>query len=666
MLNFLYDSTFQTFDVLILLSAVSYLKRRKVPMMEIFHTDFQTLRHEMSYYFIGSYRYLIFLFLCTTLFLAIYVAPNNTDALGYHIARAMFWAQNHNLFHFPTEFTPQLYYNVLSEYCFLHLYLLTGSDYYFNGVHWFAMLIILITSSKVLQLWGSKKSIQGLGLMFTMVIPQVILQSTSSQNDLLSASYFLVCIYYGYRICVEKFSYSDYLWGLTAFILGGFTKYSIFILGSPLIIFFGLYQFWRNPSRAVWLGIISFLFFIGIFGMFFYRNYMLMTQIIAPSTNSPLFIGSYTSELMNWKTFISNFLKISGNHLALPIGFWNSSYDQLVGYVHRLIGFPLNSPLNSFGDYSTSFTIGEDFSGNFIHFLSICFLIPVLLWRRSDWRLPQVRLFALLIIGFCVYVEIFKWQRFHARTQMAFFVASAPLVIFFIAKKWELTEAKIKFLAWVFLLQGLPFLIFNSIKPIIPISYFVKRNIHYLPSSFSSNQSDSALTKKLLQLHIYKVGPDSQWIKLADLSKSQRKAGFDILDTLHVFEQDKLWIGSMSERFSHYVLYNQIRYQELNQIFDLIGQNRKHIGFHSYSSFVSPFFIMGKNRVGKDFQMRYVQYSKLFRGSKNTVTDYQYDVILTDDPYFVNRLPKNIGKVIYLKTWIVILLDKPSNQVFWK
>jgi hypothetical protein len=664
-LNLLYEYVFQIVYLCYLLLGVLFLEAQKKGFMQIISSDFNVIKLEINYYFKGLVKHLFFFFLATTLFLSIYVAPNNTDALGYHIARVMFWAQNHNLYHYPTEFTPQLYYNVLSEYFFLNLYLLTGSDYFFNCVQWLAMLITLVTTSKILQVWSAKKEVQGLGVLFTLAIPQVILQSTSSQNDLLSASYFIISVFFGYNIVVNKFEYSDYCWALVALLLGGFTKYSVLVIGFPLICFFGVYQIYINPRRAFLLGLLSLLFFIGIFGLFFYRNYILMSQIIAPTAGSPLFIGNYTSEIMNWKSFISNLIKISGNHLSLPFYFWNTWYDHWVTFVHRVIDFPLNSRLNSFGDYTTSFTIGEDFSGNFIHFLLFLICVALVLLKKSIWERPQVRLFVLLFIGFCIYSLIFKWQRFHARTQMPFFVVVAPIIIFFISEKFRLTEKKIYFLALFFLLSGLPYLIFNSIKPIIPISYVVKCSIHYLPSSLSSKQLDSVSDRKLVKLKIFKherLG--LQLTKVTNLSSELNSLGFSILDRNGVFDQDKLWVGTLPDRYSHYVLYNHARFNELKTIFKLIGNRRKHIGFHSYSSFVSPFFIMGKNYIGEDFQLKYIKYSTIFDGLKNTDPAYQYDAILTDDYNFAKKLPSNIGPIFRLNTWVIVLLQKPSIKVY--
>lgn len=648
-----------------LIVGLALLKYQNKRIVSIISSDINFIKLELNQYFSGFVKYLFLFFLLVTLFLAIYVAPNNTDALGYHIARVMFWAQNHNLYHYPTEFSPQLYYNVLSEYFFLSLYLLTGSDYFFNCVQWVAMLIILIGASKLLQVWGQPKAIQGLGAIFTLVIPQVVLQSSSSQNDLLSASYFSVFVYFGYKIVVNKFTYNDYYWGLLAFFLGGFTKYSIFILGFPLICFFGLYQIYIKPLRAIYLGLLSIFFFIGIFGLFFYRNYLLMDELIAPTSQSPLFIGNYTSEIMSWKSFISNLLKIAGNHLALPVSYWNSLYNDFVIFIHKVIDFPLNSSLNSLGRYVTSFTIGEDFSGNFIHFLSVLIFVLIIAWNKASWKWPQIRLFALLFIGFCLYALVFKWQRFHARTQMPFFVVAAPIMIFYLTEKFKLTANKIRILAILFFVHGLPFLVFNSIKPIIPINYIVKRSFNYLPLSISVNQVDSLAARNLMQLKIYKPGDsDFELTKISDLSNEQARLGFGILDRNGVFEQDKLWIGSHSERFSHYVLYNHARYRELEGIFRALGPHRKHVGFQSNSSFVSPFFFMGKALIGQDFQMKYIQYPSLFLGHCNAQERFQYDAILSDNPTFIAKIPTHLGKVIRFKTWTLVLLKRPSSHVF--
>ena len=656
------QSTYLAAIILFLL----FFQNQKVQIFSTLKQDMRLIRPELSHFFPASIGYILLLFLAITLFLAIYIAPNNTDALGYHIARVMFWAQNHNLYHFPTQFSPQLYYNVLSEYFFLQTYLLTGEDYFFNSVHWFAGLISLISVSQFIRICGANKRLQGLTIILTATIPLFILQSSSSQNDLLSACYFSISLYFGYRLFVMKFSFEDYFWGVSALLLAGFTKYSVFIIALPLVLFFAVFQLKENFKRAIQMGMISVGLFALIFSNFFYRNYLLLGDIIKPKTNTSLSIGNYSNDNVNWESFISNLVKIIGNHVALPIRSWNLAYDHFVIQVHAWMNFPLNDPLTTISIYRTSFTIGEDYSGNFVHLILIVLLGAMLLFARPIRKNPHGIFVGLLFLGFCLYTIMFKWQAFHARTQLPLFIAIAPILVYLFSIKFHWIERHIRLISLLLLLQGLPFLVLNSIKPITPLGYSIKKILHYLPSNISAVQSDPKLVDSLIKSKIYQPAKEDRLILSPQLSADQKVKGFQILDSLDVFDQDKYWIGSNDDRFSHYVLYNDKRYAELKSIFKLLGKDRKHIGLVSYSSFISPFFMMGKAQFGDDFRLNYIQYSAIYKGKVNVDTLYSYDAIITDHHDFLAQIRPKAKQVIYLNPWWLILFPKPEQGVYWE
>ena len=71
----------------------------------------------------------LFLMLLVFLFwLGTVAAPNNQDAMNYHLTRAAVWATNHNVNNYPTNISKQLYNGRLAEYFTTQSLILDGSD----------------------------------------------------------------------------------------------------------------------------------------------------------------------------------------------------------------------------------------------------------------------------------------------------------------------------------------------------------------------------------------------------------------------------------------------------------------------------------------------------------------------------------------------------------
>jgi hypothetical protein len=466
---------------------------------------------QLKYFFNIFQLIFIVLILSTLLFLSIFIAPNNVDAMGYHIPRVILWAQNHNLKHFPTEFLAQLFYNVQLEYFYLHAYLLTGSDLYFNCFQWFTLLIVLITTSKLIKLWDFDANIQGLGVIVTLTIPLTILTSTSSKNDLLSACYLLIAIYYGFKCIGMRFTWLDIFYCLSAFVFAGFTKYSVWLLAFPLALCLGFYFLKDNLLKSLKiLGIFSGVFLI-IFGSFFYRNYSLFGAFVRPVVNSKIAVPSYSNEVLSWKTIVSNLTKMAGNHVGLPWDFWNKSFDNLVFKVHELINFPPNNYLTSWSSYITNFTINEDFSGNFLHFFLILISVILCLGNKKMRSSIQFQYFISLFGGLLIYALMIKWNAFNARTQFPYFIALSPFITFTFAK-YDLKLLKI---VCIFLLfQALPFIFLNANKKILPFYYWYKKEVSHLPKSIFYDQSMKPYYEKLDKNHIYFTETDIKGQKI--------------------------------------------------------------------------------------------------------------------------------------------------------
>lgn len=76
-------------------------------------------------------------------------APNQGDVHVYHLPRVMHWQQNGNVGFYQTGILRQLFQAPGAEFAILHLYLVTGSDQFFNMVSWVGLVGSLIGVSLI-------------------------------------------------------------------------------------------------------------------------------------------------------------------------------------------------------------------------------------------------------------------------------------------------------------------------------------------------------------------------------------------------------------------------------------------------------------------------------------------------------------------------------------
>lgn len=124
-----------------------------------------------------------------------HMPPNNWDAMTYHLARAAYWRQWHTLAHFPTNNVRQDAFPGNAEVLLLVTLLLAHSAtlaFLVQFVAYLAATVAVYGLGVQLRLRPIYALI-GAGAFATM--PEVVLQSTSAQNDLVVAA-FTVCMAY--------------------------------------------------------------------------------------------------------------------------------------------------------------------------------------------------------------------------------------------------------------------------------------------------------------------------------------------------------------------------------------------------------------------------------------------------------------------------------------
>ncbi|HTJ37389.1 MAG TPA: hypothetical protein VL738_29525 [Dactylosporangium sp.] len=133
----------------------------------------------------------IALLVAAELVLALASSPNNYDSNSYHLPKIEHWIANGNLGNFPTAQIQQLILVPGAEFLLLHLRLLTGGDGTFNLLQWAAGLLGALAAARCAAQLGAGRAGQWITAAVFLTAPAVVLESTSTQNDLVVTAWVL-------------------------------------------------------------------------------------------------------------------------------------------------------------------------------------------------------------------------------------------------------------------------------------------------------------------------------------------------------------------------------------------------------------------------------------------------------------------------------------------
>jgi hypothetical protein len=121
-------------------------------------------------------------------------APNNLDALNYHLARVAYWMQNRSVALYQTSIPQQNVAGAGAEYLLLVFQSISNSDR-LAGVLQLACAVLIVCSAPALaRLGGAPEKLARWAWLFPITLPMAVLQATSAQNDLVAAALAVACV----------------------------------------------------------------------------------------------------------------------------------------------------------------------------------------------------------------------------------------------------------------------------------------------------------------------------------------------------------------------------------------------------------------------------------------------------------------------------------------
>ncbi len=172
-----------------------------------------------------------------TLLIALVSPPNNWDSQTYHLPRIEHWIQNHSFDFYPTAIDRQLMLPGFAETLVLQLRLLSGGDRLDNMVQWLAGAGSVVVAGRIALALGASRRGAALARLTAATLPIGILESTSTQNDLV-VTFFLMCT--AERLLAWRMSrrMEDAAFMAVATGLALATKGTAYLVGFPLGLWF--------------------------------------------------------------------------------------------------------------------------------------------------------------------------------------------------------------------------------------------------------------------------------------------------------------------------------------------------------------------------------------------------------------------------------------------
>ncbi|MEE4194994.1 MAG: glycosyltransferase family 39 protein [Anaerolineae bacterium] len=416
-----------------------------------------------------------------------YVIPtNNNDSISTHAVRIAYWLQHGNYRPWDTPRIWQIVYPVNAQLVMYWTLLFSGSD------HWLAFIQYSGGIMAALSVIGIARTLikdQPAGAIFSgllfLTLPVVVLQMTTTQNDLITAAF----VGMGFYFFVHAIEQDD----LTHFILSG-AVIGIAIGIKQTLLF--LLPGWGAACLLLWLwykkvslqrllqwGVSILVFFVLLSSQIYVMNFLQYgspfgpKEVVGQVTQATESVQTAATQVgLNTTRFLYQFADPSG--LPSPLWRWGIKIRTLVG--ERLFGF-LNIPLDAESGttpphrfkFAQAPLLHEDeaWYGILGFFLLVPTLITTFIWGLKKKEPISLTIF-IITAGFFLFVTLLRpgWDPFQGRYFMPVVLLCSSLFVFWFTKKsfrWTVVPLS----AVVGLLILFNAVLYNPAKPFFDTPY---------------------------------------------------------------------------------------------------------------------------------------------------------------------------------------------------
>lgn len=370
-----------------------------------------------------SFEGVLLFIICTISFLVGFKTfPNNWDSMVYHLARIPNWIQQGSINHYATEITRSISQNPFAEYFILHLAILTKNNVYsFFLVQFVAFVVCITSSSYLVKILNGNKKQQAFAAILTATLPMAILQSNTTQNDLVAAMFLMLAAVFIFKLSKNFRHFSNQFYFAVSVALLVLTKGTAYIYLLPFVVFYAYLVFKNFNGRAFQFVAMVIAILIVVNFSHWQRNYKTFNSPLGP--NYDLLVMQ-----QHLPCFASNLL----NNVALQFQFPFLPEKVTVKYFQKIQEkFNLNSGVCNWdaspGLDFIQFRFNEDYISNPFHFVLIIVLALIFLLKKG--KPPNQKIFILLLFGMAfTFCFVLKWQVWHPRLHLPIFVLASTFI----------------------------------------------------------------------------------------------------------------------------------------------------------------------------------------------------------------------------------------------
>lgn len=398
--------------------------------------------------------------LLATVIVALVYPPNNWDSMTYHMARVAYWIQNGSIDVYPTANDRQTHNPPLAEWAILHLQLLGNSDRLANIIQWISFIASIVVSTLIARELQLPLRAQLLSAVVAATIPTAILESSSTQNDLVLTSFCISFAYFLIRF-TRTLSATDAVWCSLSLGLALLTKGTAYIYCCAIGLTIGITALASTPRQRR-LALLSGLSLIAVTAILLNAGHLSRTYLVYglnPTSQTPLLNDEISPMII-----YSNLVRNAALHIGTPSDTMNTYSFRAIGF---LLGNQTNNPRSTLQTTAFSipaFSLHEDYAGNLLHLGLIVLAFLSLPFVALPNKHAVYCYAGSIMCGVLLHCIMLKWQPWATRYHTTIFMLSAPFITAVCSGIRPIQKQLFVGIACILFAGSIPFLIFNQTR----------------------------------------------------------------------------------------------------------------------------------------------------------------------------------------------------------
>ncbi len=415
--------------------------------------------------------------LSITLIVALAYPPNNWDSMTYHMSRVAEWIQRGSIDIYPTTNDRQTHNPPLAELAILHLQLLSESDRFANIVQWLSFFVSILFVTLIAKEFQLSLKAQLFASVAAATVPMAILESSSTQNDLVVTGFCLGFAYFLLKF-VRTFSLHDAVLCALSLGLALLTKGTAYIYCCAIGLTIGG-AYVLSTTQPKQLALLYKLAVIVVAALVLNINHLSRAYTVY-GLNATSQMDLVNEEMSTTITF-SNLVRNGALHIGTPFELVNSYSFRAV---QILLGDQLNNPRSTLKTTSCcnfpklpqtmasipSFSLHEDYAGNFFHLVLIVLAFLILPFVTVPNKRSLYCYAGSLLFGAVLYCVLLKWHPWATRVHTPIFMLSAPFIAAVFAALHPFQKQLFISVAVILFAYSVPFLILNETRSFVAMT----------------------------------------------------------------------------------------------------------------------------------------------------------------------------------------------------